>query len=31
MNAACMVHGRKMVEAWRRNHKIDAPMDVLNS
>jgi len=27
----CGLHGRKVVEAWRRNHNIDAPMDVLKS
>ena len=27
----CGLHGRKVVEAWRRNHNIDAPMAVLKS
>lgn len=27
--AECGLHGRKVVEAWRRNHNIDAPMAVL--
>lgn len=27
--AECGLHGRKVVEAWRRNHSIDAPMAVL--